>query len=214
MASSSCSGWSRVCLLAPVANGLRIGLLAKDLLPDIEISGDVGSPFGSHWTRVKRTRRSGAWRKTPLVAAGSMIGAAEVFVEALQASAFGEVLALRLADAGQDIEVCGEPAVVLGEETGNELAGIVGACSGQISPGDLGPGSSGNDDPAGANADLASVEIEGGGVGEQSSESGRPQQGEPGFGIVLGQCPVETGYGGIVYQHDPRDCYSLFSVPR
>ena len=183
-----------MCCLVPLVNGLRVGLLADDLFPDFEISGDVRFAVLLPFDTSEEDEKVGGLAEDSSGGGGLKVGSAEVVVEALQASAFGEMLALRLADAGEDVEVCGEPAVVFGEEMGNELAGIVGAGSGEISPGDLGPGSSGDDDVSRANADLATVEIEGGGVGEQSSESGRAQEGEPGFGVVLGQSPVEAGY--------------------
>ena len=154
--------------------------------------------YGQKFTSLRATQKVGGLPEDASGGCGFKIVSAEVFVEALQASAFGEMLALRLADARQDVEVCGKPAIVFRKETGNEFARVVGAGSHQISPGDLGPGSSGNDDAGGANADLAAVEIKSGGVGEKSSKPGRAHQGKPGFGIVLCQSPIEAGHGGIV----------------
>ncbi len=72
-----------------------------------------------------------------------------------------------LVDAHQDVEVGRKPAIVFGEETGDELSGVVGADSDEILPGYLGPGFSRDDDVSSANGDLAAVEVEGCGVGKE-----------------------------------------------
>src|SRR6266851_10239729 len=171
-------------------NRLRIGLLAKDLLPDLEISRDVRFAVLLPLDAGKQHKKVGALPEDTSRRGGLKIGAAKIFVKTLQASAFGEVLTLRLTDAGQDIEVRSQPAVILGEQAGNELARVVRTRSDQISPGDLGPGSSRDNHAAGANAYLAAVKIKGGGVGEQSSEAWGTLQCDSCFGIVLGQSPV------------------------
>ena len=157
-----------------------------------------GWPLGSHSRRVKRTRRSGGLAEDSAGGRRLEVGAAEVVVEALQAAVFEEVLALGLVDAGEDIEVDGEPAVVFGEEMGDELTGVVGAGAGEISPGDLRPGATGDEDAAVADGDLAAVEVERGGVGEEPPEPRRADEGGAGFGIVFRESPVEAGDLGIV----------------
>src|SRR6266550_2878794 len=118
--------------LDPIMNRLRIGLLAKDLFPDLEISRDVRFAVLLPLDAGKQNQKVGGLPEETSRRSGLKIVAAKVFVKPLQASAFGQVLALRLADTGQDIEIRGQPAIVLGEQAGNELAGIVQAPPGTI----------------------------------------------------------------------------------
>src|SRR3954452_12637978 len=101
----------------------------KDLFPDLEISRHVWLAVRFPFHAGKQNEKIGYLTEDAPGGAGLKIGSAKIVVKALQASAFGEVLALRFADAGQDIEVRGEPSVVLGEQMDNELARVVGTRS-------------------------------------------------------------------------------------
>ncbi len=191
-------GVIEVVVFVPVMDGLRIGLLAQDLFPDVEISGDVGIAVGLPLEAGEEDEEVGGLAEDAAGRGGFKIVSAEVAVEALQTPFIGEVFALRFGDARENVVVGGEPSVVFGEQVNDEFTGIVGAGSGEIFPGDGSPGSAGDDDAIGANGYLAAVEVEGGGVGEEPAEAGRAQQGLPGLGVGLGYRPIEAGDGGIV----------------
>ncbi len=184
--------------LVPLVDGLRIGLLMEDVAPCLEVSGNVGLTVGFPFEASKEDEQLGSLTEDSAGGRRKEVGSAEVVVEALEASVFEEVLALGVADAGEDVEVDGQPAIVFGEEVGDELTWVFGAGSGEIFPTDLGPGTSGNDDAVVTNGDLAAVEVESSGVGKEASESRRSDQGGSGFGVVFGESPVEASDEGIV----------------
>src|ERR1700727_975005 len=184
--------------LAPVTNDFGVGPLPKDLFPDLEISRNMRIAIGFPFEAGKQNEEVGALTEYPSGRGGLKIGSAKIFIEALEAAFFCEVVALRVGDAGQDIEVGSEPAVIFGKQAGNEVSGVFGASSCQFFPGDLGPGSPRDNDMSGAYGYLAAVEVECGGVGKQSSQAGGVQQGGSGFTVVFGERPVQTSYRGIV----------------
>src|SRR5260370_3190288 len=111
-------------MLVPIVNGLRSGLLAKNRFPNFEISGDVGFAVLLPLDAGEQNEKVGGLAEDTPGRAGFKIVSAKVFVKTLQAGALGEVLALGRADSGQDIEVRGEPAGVLGEEAGDAPRGV------------------------------------------------------------------------------------------
>ena len=95
--------------------------------------------------------------------------------------------------AGKHIEVCGEPAVILGDQASHEVSAGIWANSHQIAPNAFRARAPRYENMAGAKANAAAVKIEDGTVGSKPLQPRRLSQCDLGLGIHLGKGPVEAG---------------------
>ena len=78
--------------------------------------GTWGSPLAFPLETGEEDEKIGSLAEDAAGGGRLKVVSAEVFVEALQAAFFGEVFALRFADAGEDVVVAGEPSIIFGEQ--------------------------------------------------------------------------------------------------
>ncbi len=100
----------------------------------------------------------------------------------------------------QGVKIDGQPTVVCIDQAKDKVPWRPWAGAHQISPARFGGGSPRHDHPAAANADLGSIEIKNRAVGQKSAQPGRAFQGDPGFGIGIGERPIEAVDGRLVQQ--------------
>ncbi len=145
---------------APVVGHVGIILLAENLPPGIEIPRNVGIAVGLPTDTSYQKHEAGVRAKHAGCGVRGGVLSAKRFVVAAQLANFGEMRLLKRVDAGQGVEVSGQPAVVLSEQARDELRRNVRGRAYEISPALLRSRSSRHEHAPGSNADVCPVKIQ------------------------------------------------------
>ena len=185
----------------PVIDDAGAGFIAENVLPDRYATWNVGFSVCLPRDPGIEDEEIGCLTENSDGSTLLRIGRPEGLIEFLEAWALGEVVPLVWADAAQNVEVGCEPSVILLEQTGYEVRRRVGTCSRECFPCGFGVSTSRDENTSVVDADLTSVEIEGGGEWKESAEAWGALKRGSCDGIGLRQSPVKAGDRWIV-DHD------------
>ena len=145
---------------------------------------------------------------------GRSVFTSQSFIKKVQSPRFSEVRLLGRVGPGQGVKIGCQPALVLGEQAGNELRRRVGACSDQILPGGLGRSSPWDYDLSGLNTELTAVKIEDGRHRTEFLQPHRFLQDPAHVFVGFGERPVEPGQLAVVQKHVKDIRFLAFVNPR